>query len=394
MDPLHLDLTNHQRELLQMARDLSQEFAPYAAEHDRAATFPFAQLTAIRAVKYQALSVPTRYGGHGATLFETIVCQEQLAQGHAALALVLDMPLHLIGGIAESGAWNDVAFERVCRAIVDDGALINSAASEREMGSPSRGGLFATVAKPVDRGWLLNGRKIYTSGAPALTHVLISATLADDTEPQSTGVFLVDMSSAGVQVEPTWNGAGMRSARNDDIVLHDVFVPNADLLLRRDPQAGDATKGSGSAWFHLTIGGLYLGIAQAAHDAAIQFARERRPTALGGKSISELESIRRQIGQMHSMILTARTLLYHVARTWSEHPEARSEIKPLIALAKATATTNAVNAVDQAMLIVGGSSLGADLPLERMMRDVRAGLFHPPTLDAALLGIGADLSNS
>ena len=388
LDLFHLNLTDRQRELVTQARELAARFAPRAAEHDRAATFPFENLADVRAAGYQALTVPARYGGGGASLFEAVLCQEQLAQGDGPTALVLDMPLHIIGGIAESNAWPEAAFERVCQAIVRDGALINSAASEREMGSPSRGGLFATVAQPDGDGWRLSGRKIYTSGAPALTHALVGATLIGS---ETTGVFLVPLDAPGVTVEPTWNGSGMRAARNDDLVLHTVQVGPADLLVRREPNAADATRGSAGAWFQLTIGGLYLGIAQAARDAAVAYARERRPTALAGKSISELETIRRQFGGLEASLLQARSLLYHTARLWDSQPAERPQLKALVALAKATAATNAVAAVDQAMLIVGGQALTPDLPLERLSRDVRAGLFHPPTLDAALIGLGTAL---
>ena len=388
LDILHVNLNERQRSLVELCRELAGRFAPRAAEHDRGATFPFANLADLRAVDYPALTVPTRYGGRGASLFETVLCQEQLAQGDGPTALVLDMPLHIIGGLAESSAWPEPAFERLCRAIVREGALINSAASEREMGSPSRGGLFATVAQPVAGGWSISGRKIYTSGAPALTHALVGATLAGTA---ATGVFLVPMDAPGVTVEPTWNGSGMRAARNDDLVLEHVLVEPADLLVRREPNAPDATRGSAGAWFQLTIGGLYLGIAQAARTAALSYARDRRPTALGGTAISELESIRRQFGTLEAGLLSARSLLYQVAQTWDKHPAERSKLKPLVALAKATAATSAVAAVDQAMLIAGGAALTSDLALERLSRDVRAGLFHPPTLDAALIGIGGAL---
>ncbi|HEY1012319.1 MAG TPA: acyl-CoA dehydrogenase family protein [Herpetosiphonaceae bacterium] len=394
LDPLQVTAaTPRQREIISLARTLAGQFAPRAARHDREASFPFENIAEIKAAGYQALSVPARFGGGGATLFETVLAQEQLARGDGPTALVIDMPLHIIGGIAESGAWPEPAFERVCRAIAQEGAIINSAASEREMGSPSRGALFATTARREGAGWRLSGRKIYTSGAPALTHALVGATLDEGGGPAgTTGVFLVRTDLPGVSVEPTWEASGMRAARNDDLVLDDVALDEGDLLLRRDPAAGDATGGSGSAWFQLTIGALYLGIGQAARDAAVAFARERRPTALGGKAISELESIRRQLGQIESALLGARSLLYHVAQAWDAAPAERPALKPAVALAKATAAANAVAAVDGAMLVVGGSSLQADLPLERLSRDVRAGLFHPPTMDGALIGLGAALA--
>ena len=77
------------------------------------------------------------------------------------------MPLHILGGLAATRAWPEAAFARVCR-LVAAGALINSVASEREMGSPSRGGAFATLASQQTAGsWRLSGRKIFATGAPA-----------------------------------------------------------------------------------------------------------------------------------------------------------------------------------------------------------------------------------
>ena len=382
-------------DLVDTAQQLAQMWRTRAAEHDAEASFPFSNITEAREAGLLALAVPQEHGGLGASLLETVVVLEHLAQGDGPTALVLAMQQHILGGVAESGAWPTAAFERVCRAVVEQGALLNSAASEREMGSPSRGGTFATVAHKTEQGWSISGRKIFTTGAPALTHVLVSAALDEGDGPQLTnGVFLVETAQAGVQVEPTWNGTAMRAARNDDLIFEDVQVAEADLLLRREPGAADATKGSGSTWFQLTMAGVYLGVAQAACDAAIAYACERRPTALAGRSISELESIQRRLGQNEAELAQARALVYHVAQAWQAAPEARTQIKPYVGLAKAQATENAVRAVDGALLVAGGSSLQPELPLARLMRDVRAGLFHPPTLDAALVGLGKALVES
>ncbi len=392
-DPLMLTLPASVRpELLTTAQELAAQFAPRAAEHDRSGEFPHANIDALRAAGYLALTVPKALGGAGASLLETVLCQEALGRGDGPTALVVDMPLHIIGGIAESNAWPADAFARVCQAVVAEGALINSAASEREMGSPSRGGTFATVARQTPSGWRISGRKIYTSGAPALTHALISAALDTGAGPGSTsGVFLVRTDLDGVHVEPTWQGTGMRAARNDDLVLNDVLVAPDDLLLRREPNAPDPTQGSGSTWFQLTIAGLYLGIAEAALAATVEFARNRRPTALGGQAISELESIQRQLGEIEARLLQARALVYQIAQAWDAQPGQRGMLKPYVAHAKANATSQAVDVVERCMVVVGGASMQPDLPLERLSRDVRAGLFHPPTLDASLVGLGRAL---
>src|SRR5689334_6702961 len=82
------------------------------------------------------------------------------ARGDGATAMAVDMTFHLIGQLGESRHWPEPIFATVCRSIVEHGALINSAASEPEMGSPSRGGLPAATATPTTDGWLINGHKI------------------------------------------------------------------------------------------------------------------------------------------------------------------------------------------------------------------------------------------
>ncbi|KPL91907.1 acyl-CoA dehydrogenase family protein [Herpetosiphon geysericola] len=386
IDVLHAGLTERQQAFVALGREMAALVKPTAAQHDQAASFPFQHLPAFFAARYQALSIPTEFGGLGASLFEAILAQEQLAYGDGSIALVMAMPIHVLGGIIEGRAWQPSQIERLSRLVVEQPILLNSAASEREMGSPARGGLFATTAQPVAGGWLLNGRKIYTTGAPALTHALISATIVDTSD---TAIFLVDLTQAGVTIEPTWHGTAMRAARNDDIVLEDVVVAEQNLLQRRQAGLVDPSRSNAGAWFQLTMAAVYLGIAQAARDVASNYARERRPTALAGKAISELESIQRQLGKVEQLLLSARSLLYQTAQIWQQAPAERGKLRALIATTKATAIEHAVAAVEQAMIVVGGASLSPDLALERYARDVRAGLFHPPTLDAALVGLGS-----
>jgi alkylation response protein AidB-like acyl-CoA dehydrogenase len=124
---------------------------------------------------------------------------------------------------------------------------------------------------------------------------------------------------------------------------------------------------------------------------ALQYAQERKPTALQGKSIATLEPIQRLAGQLEAELLRARALLYATADAWTEQPEQRRYLASYVGLAKATTTQHAVNATDLALRIVGGQSMARSFPLERLFRDVRAGLFHPPTEDAAYVGVGKQI---
>ena len=114
----------------------------------------------------------------------------------------------------------------------------------------------------------------------------------------------------------------------------------------------------------------------------MQFARERTPLALGGKSIATLPNIRDRVGRMDLLLFEARGLLVGTARAWDASPAVGFEAA--LAAAKVVTTNNAVAIAEEAMRLVGGSSLDRSAPLERHYRDVRGGLHHPPQDDAAL----------
>jgi len=103
--------------------------------------------------------------------------------------------------------------------------------------------------------------------------------------------------------------------------------------------------------------------------------------------IAELPNVQRQIAQIEVDLLTARSYLYQTADRWDKEAENRAALKPELGLAKYVVTNAAVRIVDQAMRIVGGLSLSRKLPLERMYRDVRAGLHNPPMDDVVLTNL-------
>ncbi len=226
------------------------------------------------------------------------------------------------------------------------GALINACATEPELGSPSRGGKPKTAARRVDAAtWSIAGRKSFASLAPALDYFIIPATLAEDGD---VARFVVPRSDA-IEIVETWDAMGMRTTGSHDIVLHDVAVPHANLIGR----SSEVTGGGANAWFLLGVSAVYVGIAAAALAAASRYAQARVPTALG-RPIATLESVRRHLGQAAFLIEQARSLLYHQAGLWDSEEAARGEMAALLAVAKVSATNNAVAAVDHCMRAAGG----------------------------------------
>jgi alkylation response protein AidB-like acyl-CoA dehydrogenase len=380
-------LTDRQRHLLDLATPIAQRFAERASQHDTEASFPFENFADLRAAGLLALTVPEAYGGLGANELEYVLVLEQIAKGDASTALVLGMHLSNLGQLVESGLWAE-RLPALCREVVEQGAMLNAAQAEPELGSPSHGGVPATTARhDPDGGWRLKGRKIYTTGAPVLRYFLVLAAIEAPDQPVRLGTFLVPSDVPGVHIEKTWDALALRASGSDDLVLEDARVNSDALLDERPVGAPDPRAKLGLPWAPLTLAAVYTGIALAARDEAARFAATRVPTALG-TSIGELPTVRLKLGEIESLLLTSQRVMYGLAADWVDHPGRQDQLRAQTPLVKSIATNNAVRITDLALRIVGGAGLQHTMPLERLFRDARAGLINTPLDDNALQNAG------
>jgi alkylation response protein AidB-like acyl-CoA dehydrogenase len=384
-------LTERQQRFIALADQLAGRLAERAAVHDRDGSFPFENYADLHAAGYLRLAMPAEFGGEGADVLEMTLAQERLARGDGATALATGMLVVIMGRQSEARDWPEAVFETICRTIAAEGGLINGVVTEPELGSVSRGGVPATSATPTDGGWLINGHKSFATGAPALRYFVTGVSLppSEQAPGGETASAIVTAGAPGLRLESSWSDSlSLRTVGNDDVYYDNVFVPNEWLVGRRAigaPTPPGQQPGL-NAW-GLTISAVYLGIGQAACDAACDYANNRVPPSLG-KPIAELVHIQQWIGEMQVTLDAARTLLYDTARTWVEHPDARPALIPRIAAAKYLCTNGACAATDKALRVAGGFSLTRALPLERYFRDARAGLFNPPQDDLALAQVG------
>ncbi len=380
--------TDRQAALLDVAQRLAERFRAHAAEHDRDASFPFEHFDAMREAGYLAASVPQEYGGGGHGLADIVLAQLALAQGDGSTALAVGMHLMTCGTEAAARAWPEPVRTRLFRAVVEEGALLNNVAAEPELGSPQGGGRPRTALAPDGPGrWRLTGHKTFTTMAPALTYFITYAAFEDGSG--DVGRVAVRRGLPGIRVEETWDALGMRATGSHDVFFTDVPVTDDDVTSRRDPRAGGAGMATGGAWFPLLIGAASLGVATAARDYAVHFARTRQPTG-APHPIAQIPYVREQVGRMDAALLAARTLLRATAEDWDASPSAgRAALGAHVAAAKMLATNTAVEVAEIAMRLVGGVGLQRLEPLERYFRDVRTGLVNPPIEARALEAIAA-----
>ena len=326
------------------------------------------------------LCVPVAAGGHGASMTEAAEVLLALGAVDGSTALGFAMQVHTTGALRDGDAPAAVR-DRVWRAVVDERAWLNNAATEEGGGSPARGAIPGTRAIEADDGtWRLSGEKTWTTWLPNLTHAFVSARL-DDRQRPHVGRFWVDLRGSGVERRDGFEALGMRGSASGRLILDGAAGVLLQQRLAGDPDpAGPAPL----AWFGVSIGAVYLGIGLGARDGVARWALERRPGD-GAQAVAELPSVRLRLGRMDADLRAARLVLLAAARAWDERRDASD-----VALAKLVATRAAVSATDAALRIAGGPGFLVG-PLERAFRDARAGLINPPLEDVAFGSFAARL---
>lgn len=360
--------TEQQRDLIAKLEELNPVFQKREPQLDIQGSFPFENLQDLKKIDYTKLTLPKEYGGQGLGLYEYILAQETIAVGCGSTALALGWSNGTILEYVESKHWNSAAAKIVLEAIAD-GGLINTAASENNAGSPTRGALPNTTVVKDGNELIITGEKIFTTAAPALTHFIVTATNKDN-EVES---ILVPRNANGVSLKDSWDSLAMRGTASQTLILNHVRVPST-YILQTSIQRTKGAKG-----WQLHIPACYIGIAQAARNYALQFATSYIPTSLG-KPIAEAPNIKHLIGEMELTLTTARHMLYGTIERY-EHCDDKTAFKEPLEVTKIAVTNAAMKIVDLAMKIVGARALSESNPMHRYYLNVRAGLYNPPMSD-------------
>ncbi len=328
------------------------------------------------------LTVPSEAGGLGASMAESADVLARVGAVDGSTGLGFAMQVHVVGALRDSTGVPDAIRDRVYRAIVEDGALVNNAATEDGGGSPARGAIPGTTARPGDDGtWRLTGEKTWTTWLPNLTLAFVTARIDGDAEPPEVGSFLVDLGGPGVERRDGFEALGMRGSASGRLVLDGV---EATLATRNVAGAPDPRGPVPRAWFAAATAATYLGIGEGARTAVARWAVAHRPGD-GSTSVADLPSVRIRLGRLDAELRAARHVLLGAARQWDDARDPTD-----LALAKLVCTRAAVAATDEALRIAGGPGYLTG-PLERAFRDARAGLINPPLEDVALTGFAAAL---
>lgn len=369
--------------LLEKAAVLSAGFATRAAEHDRDASFPFENFTALRDAGLLSLTVPAEFGGLQASLSSVCGVIEAVARGEPSTALVLSM--HYLGHatLARERRWPPAIYERLCHESIDEIALIAPLRVEPELGTPARGGMPATTATRCSDGWRLDGHKIYATGSPIVRYFNTWARTTDD--PPLLGRFLVPRDTPGMRIVETWDHLGMRATGSHDVIFEDALLPLEYAVDLRPPAAWAGGQDRSTAgWNELVLSALYQGVAMAARNWFVEYLNARVPTNLGAP-LASLPRFQTAAGEIEALLYASAKLISACAADVDAGNAAAGKQAPLV---KYHTTTNAIRAVDIMLALIGNPGLYRSNPLERHHRDVLCSRIHTPQDDTILLNAG------
>jgi alkylation response protein AidB-like acyl-CoA dehydrogenase len=370
---------------VEAARRLAPRMAARAGGYDREGDFPVDDFTDLREAGLFGLMVPQKLGGVGAGFAEYANVAYELARGNGATALVFNMHASVTGAlgavteeVAEALGVPDEALEARDRLLTDaaNGSWYGVAMSER--GAGSRLSQLTTAYEPVDGGYHITGAKTFCSGAGHADAYLVAARSATDQSVVSQ--FLVPADIGGLTVEETWDSMGMRATSSHDLHI-DAVVP-ADRLLGGVEGLALVVAQLMPHWLIASYAAVYIGVAQAAVDAAVEHLKARK--------LTHLPAVRARVGRADAAVASVRLAVFEAARRVDEAP-GEEETNRWVWRAKMLAGTTAQELAASMLEAAGTSATRRGHPLERLYRDARCGSLHPATSDvcADWLGISA-----
>ncbi|MBP0592953.1 acyl-CoA/acyl-ACP dehydrogenase [Paraburkholderia sp. LEh10] len=356
---------------------LTNEFAVGAAALDAGPHFPHDNLATLRRAGLLSLTVPRALGGREATLAQTLKVIRAIARGEPSTALIVVMQYLYHLRLQSNPNWPPALKERIARDAVEHGALINSLRVEPELGSPSRGGLPATIGRKENEHWVLNGRKLYSTGSPGLTWFAVWGR-TDEASPR-VGTWLVHRDMPGIRIGEPWNHLGMRATGSHEVIFDNVRVPLDHAVDLQTPGPANGMDPVTSQWMNVLLPSIYDGIARAAHDWFVKWAAQRVPSGLNAP-LATLDSFQQTVGRIDALLFNNRVLLDAGAAGHVSATEA-----PTI---KYFVSKHAIDAVELALEASSNPGLSRNNALERHYRDVLCARIHTPQNDTVLGNLG------
>ena len=377
-----IELSEEQRMIRDLARDFARrEVAPHAQAWEKAGWIDDALVAQMGELGLLGMVVPEQWGGSYLDYVAYALAVEEISAGDGATGALMSIhnsvgcgPLLNYGSQAQKQAWlPDLAAGR---------AIGCFCLTEPQAGSEAHN--LRSRAELKDGRWVLDGAKQFVSNASRARLAIVFAVTDPELGKKGLSAFLVPTDTPGFVVERREHKMGIRASDTCAVSLSGCSIPAQNLL-------GERGKGLAIALSNLEGGRIgiaaqALGIARAAFEAALAYARER---VQFGKPIVEHQSIANLLADMHTQLNATRLLTLHAARLKSAGLPCLSEASQ----AKLYASEMAERVCSKAIQIHGGYGYLEDYPVERYYRDARITQIYEGTSEIQRLLIARELAN-
>ena len=372
-------LNEEERMFQSVVRKFAREqIAPHVREMDEAGVFKKDLIRQFFEMGLMGIEIPEEHGGQGGTFFQSILAIEELAAVDPSAAVIVDVQNTLFNNAIMRWG-NEDQKRRYLRRIATE--LLGSYALS-EAGSGSDAFAMLTRARQDGNDWLLNGRKLWITNAAEAGLFLIFANARPEAGYKGITCFLVEREFPGFQIGKKEDKLGIRASSTCELILDDCRVPAGNVL-------GEVGKGYKIAIETLNegrigIGAQMLGLARAALDHALAYAKQRKQF---GKAIAEFQGIQFDLAQMATEIEATRLLVYNAARL----REAGAPFLTEAAMAKYFGSQVAEATASRALEIFGGVGFTKDYPVEKLFRDAKIGRIYEGTSNMQRMTIAKQL---
>ena len=363
-DPALFPLSREHEMIRQAARDFAQkEIAPIAAEFDESAEFPMQTIRKMGEMGFMGIEVPEAYGGAEMDTLAYVLALEEICKVDASHGTIMSV--------------NNSLF---CYALLRFGSqaqkekyLVGVASGEQigaySLTEPMSGSDAGTMrSRAVQDGdvYVINGRKSWVTSGPVADTVLLFTMTDPERKQRGVSAFLIDTSRPGFVRGKKEPKLGIRASATSEISFEDYRCPVEDRL-------GEQGEGFKIAMTVLDAGRIgiaaqALGIAEAAYEASLVYARQREAF---GQKIGEFQGISFKLADMKTRLEAARLLTYQAAAAKQAAKTSGERFTLQAAMAKLFASETAAFVTDQAVQIHGGMGYSKELPVERYFRDAR-----------------------
>ncbi len=353
-------LSEDQKSIQMLARRIAEEkVVPVRAELDETGQFPWAIMKNCADTGLFGVSIPEEYGGMGGGSFENCIVVEELSK--ACLGVSVSYAASLLGAYPILLGASEEQKKKYLTQIANGSKLAAFGLTEANAGSDAQS--IRTEAKKDGDHYILNGTKQWiTNGGEADIYTVIAMTDRNKGGRGATA-FILEKGMEGFTFGKKENKLGIRASATRELVFQDCKVPKENVIGREGlgfiltMRTFDRTRPG--------IGAQAVGVAQAALDEAVHYAREREQFE---KKIISFQAIQHMLADMAIQVEAARALVYAVARYIDSNPRDFSKVS---AMSKVFPSDVAMKVTVDAIQVFGGYGYMKEYPVEKMMRDAK-----------------------